>query len=242
MTGSAESASEATMAEGPEEARSRPPGQDGSGGGDHEPVPSGPDSPAAAAPRPPALATIGPASSEAEPPRELRKRREAAAGPQEPGGCEAAAGPGRLSAREYSRQVHEWLWQSYCGYLTWTSGLAALPAYCGPLPAAPQPAAQPSPPPPPPPPPQLAYYNPFYFLNAAGPGPGAPTGGATPTAVAGLTPRAPHVQPAARAAPVTRAGSATPARTASDAGRQAGENGGEPGEWDGGEGSVRFEM
>ncbi|XP_041488945.1 protein FAM8A1-like isoform X2 [Microtus oregoni] len=220
------------MAEGPEEARSRPPGQDGSGGGDHEPVPSGPDPPAAAAPQPRALATIGPAGSEAEAPRELRKRRETAAaavaGQQEPGDCEAAAGPGRLSAREYSRQVHEWLWQSYCGYLTWTSGLAALPAYCGPLPAAPQPAAlaSPPPPPPPPPPPQLAYYNPFYFLNAAGPGPGAPTGGATPTAVAGLTPRAPHVQPAARAAPVTRAGSATPARTASDAGRQAGENGG----------------
>ncbi|XP_028723519.2 LOW QUALITY PROTEIN: protein FAM8A1 [Peromyscus leucopus] len=216
------------MAEGPEEARSRPPGQDG-GGGDHEPVPSGPGSPSAAAPRPPALAPAAPAASEPElpPPPELRKRREGTAGPQEPGGCEASDGPGRLSAREYSRQVHEWLWQSYCGYLTWHSGLAALPAYCGPPPAAPQPAA-PAPPPPPPPPPQLAYYNPFYFLSAPGPGPGpgpggAATGGATPTAVAGLTARAPHVQASGRAAPVTRVvGSAAPARTASDAGRQAG--------------------
>ncbi|KAL1784531.1 FAM8A1 [Sigmodon hispidus] len=216
------------MAEGPEEARGRPPGQ-GGGGGDHEPVPSGPGSPAAADPRPPALTTVAPAVSEPEPPRELRKRREPAAEPQEPGD-----GPGRLSAREYSRQVHEWLWQSYCGYLTWHSGLAALPAYCGPLPAAPQPAAPPPPPPPPPPQQQqqqqLAYYNPFYFLNATGPrpgpgpgpGPGVATGGATPTAVAGLTPRAPNVQPSSRAAPVTRVGSAAPARTASDAGRQAG--------------------
>ncbi|CAH6800817.1 protein FAM8A1 [Phodopus roborovskii] len=206
------------MAEGPEEARSRPPGQDG-GGGDHEPAPSGPGSPAAGHP---AVSEPAP-EPEPEPPRELRKRREAAAGPQEPGGCEASDGPGRLSAREYSRQVHEWLWQAYCGYLTWHSGLAALPAYCGPQPAAPQPAA---PPPPPPPPPQLAYYNPFYFLSAAGPGPGAATAtataGATPTAVAGLTPRAPHVQPSGRAAPGTRVGSAAPARTASDTARQAG--------------------
>ncbi|XP_032741013.1 protein FAM8A1 isoform X1 [Rattus rattus] len=212
------------MAEGPEEARSRPPGQDG-GGEDHEPVPSGPSSPSssssssAAAPRPPALTTVAAAVPEPEPQCELRKRRETGAEPQEPGGCEASDGPGRLSAREYSRQVHEWLWQSYCGYLTWHSGLAALPAYCGPPPAAPQPAA----PPPPPPPPQLAYYNPFYFLSAAAPGPGAATsGGATPTAVAGLTARAPHVQASARAVPVTRVGSAAPARTASDTGRQAG--------------------
>lgn len=227
VTGSAEGASGATMAEGPEEARSRPPGQDGSGG-DHEPVPSGPGSPAA--PQPPALATVASAVSEPEPQCELRKRRETGAEPQEPGGCEASDGPGRLSAREYSRQVHEWLWQSYCGYLTWHSGLAALPAYCGPPPAAPQPAAPP--PPPPPPPPQLAYYNPFYFLSAAGPGPGAATGGTTPTAVAGLTARAPHVQASARAAPVTRVGSAAPARTASDTGRQAGENEVGVGGWD----------
>lgn len=236
LTGSAEGASGATMAEGPEEARSRPPEQDGSGG-DHEPVPSEPGSPTttvaatAAAPRSPALASVASAVSEPEPQCELRKRRETGAEPPEAGDCEASDGPGRLSAREYSRQVHEWLWQSYCGYLTWHSGLAALPAYCGPpppaatapQPAVPSPSSPPTPSsPPPPPPPQLAYYNPFYFLSAAGPGPGAATGGATPTAVAGLTARAPHVQPSARAAPGTRVGSAAPARTASDTGRQAG--------------------
>ncbi|XP_002720910.2 protein FAM8A1 [Oryctolagus cuniculus] len=239
------------MAEGPEEARGRPPGQD-DGGGDHAPVPSLRGPPAAAGPcprdaapvepqapgRPPAPA-LAPASAaapeESEPQRELRRRREAApssgAGLQEPAGCEAAEAealrekPARLSAREYSRQVHEWLWQSYCGYLTWHSGLAAFPAYCSPPPpapsyataaAAPQAAA--------PPPPQLAYYNPFYFpsAGAAGAEAGAAAGISTPAPVAGLGPRAPHVQGSVRAAPATRAGSAAPSRAASESGRQAG--------------------
>nr|XP_002720910.1 protein FAM8A1 [Oryctolagus cuniculus] len=239
------------MAEGPEEARGRPPGQD-DGGGDHAPVPSLRGPPAAAGPcprdaapvepqapgRPPAPA-LAPASAaapeESEPQRELRRRREAApssgAGLQEPAGCEAAEAealrekPARLSAREYSRQVHEWLWQSYCGYLTWHSGLAAFPAYCSPPPpapsyataaAAPQAAA--------PPPPQLAYYNPFYFPSAgpAGADAGAAAGISTPAPVAGLGPRAPHVQGSVRAAPATRAGSAAPSRAASESGRQAG--------------------
>ncbi|XP_049620762.1 protein FAM8A1 [Suncus etruscus] len=68
---------------------------------------------------------------------------------------------GKLSAREYSRQVHEWLWQAYCGYLTWHSGLAA-----------------------------VGYYNvPFYSAAAAAtaaagpvPGPATPNGLATPAA------------------------------------------------------------
>lgn len=251
MTGTAKGAAEATMAEGPEEARGRPPGQD-DGGGDHAPVPSLRGPPAAAGPcprdaapvepqapgRPPAPA-LAPASAaapeESEPQRELRRRREAApssgAGLQEPAGCEAAEAealrekPARLSAREYSRQVHEWLWQSYCGYLTWHSGLAAFPAYCSPPPpapsyataaAAPQAAA--------PPPPQLAYYNPFYFPSAgpAGADAGAAAGISTPAPVAGLGPRAPHVQGSVRAAPATRAGSAAPSRAASESGRQAG--------------------
>ncbi|XP_045407801.1 protein FAM8A1 [Lemur catta] len=234
------------MSEGPEKARGRPPGQD-DGGGDHEPVPPLRSPPAAPCPRagpqvepqspgrPPAsgLAT---AAEESEPGRELRKRGEAAPGPraepQEPPGCEAPEAaaarerPARLSAREYSRQVHEWLWQSYCGYLTWHSGLAAFPAYCSPHPppptypsggaAVPQAAA--------PPPPQLVYYNPFYFLSAgaAGPGPAAATGITTPAPVAGLGPRAPHVQGSARTTPVTRVGSAAPSRTPSETGRQAG--------------------
>nr|XP_008532032.1 PREDICTED: protein FAM8A1 [Equus przewalskii] len=174
------------MAEGPEEARGRPPGQD-DGGGDPEPVPSlrGPPA-AAAAPRP---------------------------------------RDGRLSAREYSRQVHEWLWQSYCGYLTWHSGLAALPAYCSPQPPTPSClSAAGAAPPAGPQTPQLGYYNPFYFLSAAaaGPEPGAAPGVPTPAPVAGLGPRAPHGQAAVRAAPVTRVGSAAPSRAPSETGRQAG--------------------
>ncbi|XP_007089842.2 protein FAM8A1 [Panthera tigris] len=240
------------MAEGPEEARGRPPGQD-DGGGDPEPVPSLRGPPAAAAPRPrdgpqaepqapgrppaPGLALAAAAAEESEPPREPGKCGEAApgssAGPQEPAGRAAPeAGaprerPARLSAREYSRQVHEWLWQSYCGYLTWHSGLAAFPAYCSSQPpppsypsgggaAAPQPAA--------PPPPQLGYYNPFYFLSAAaaGPDPGVATGVTTAAPVAGLGPRAPQGQGSVRSTPVTRVGSAAPSRTPSETGRQAG--------------------
>nr|XP_002746243.1 protein FAM8A1 [Callithrix jacchus] len=238
------------MAEGPEEARGRPPGQD-EGGGDHEPVPSLRGPPTAAVPcprddpqdepqapgRPTAPGLAAAAAYESEPPRELGKRGEAAsgsgAGPPEQAGCEApeAAAPrerqARLSAREYSRQVHEWLWQSYCGYLTWHSGLAALPAYCSPQPspqsfpsggaAIPQAAGLP-------PAPQLGYYNPFYFLSPgpAGPDPGTAAGLSTPAPVANLGPRAPQVQSSARATPVTRVGSAAPSRSPSETRQQAG--------------------
>lgn len=245
MTGTAKGAAAATMAEGPEEARGRPPGQD-DGAGDHAPVPSLRGPPAAAGPcprdaaqlepqapgRPPAPA-LAPAAAaapeESEPQRELRRRREAAAsagaGLREPAGCEAAEAealrekPARLSAREYSRQVHEWLWQSYCGYLTWHSGLAALPAYCSPPPPAAGYAAAAAPPPP-----QLAYYSPFCFpsAGAAGAEPGAAAGVGTPGPVAGLGPRAPPGQGSGRAAAATRAGSAAPPRSASESGRQAG--------------------
>ncbi|XP_023368062.1 protein FAM8A1 isoform X2 [Otolemur garnettii] len=236
------------MAEGPEEARGRPPGQD-DGGGDHEPLPSLRGPPAAAAPCPragpqvelqapgrPPTPSLATSTEDSEPARELRKRGEAAsgsdAGLQEPASCEEPGTaaprerPPRLSAREYSRQVHEWLWQSYCGYLTWHSGLATFPAYCSPHPPPPTypPAGAAVPQVAVPPPPQLAYYNPFYFLSAgaAGPDPGAAAGIAAPAAVSGLGPRAPHVQGSVRAAPVTRVGSAVPSRTPSDTGRQAG--------------------
>ncbi|XP_036893836.1 protein FAM8A1 [Sturnira hondurensis] len=231
------------MAEGPEEAQGRPPGQD-DGGGDHEPVPSlrGP----LAAPRPqdarqaepqaPGLAPSAAASEGSDPQPEPGNREEVApdrsAGLQEPEGCEAPGSgslpekPARLSAREYSRQVHEWLWQSYCGYLTWHSCLAAFPAYCSPQPppssypsggaADPQATA--------PPPLHLGYYNPFYFLSAAtaGPDPGAAPGLGTPAPGAGPGSRAPHVPGPVRTTPATRVGAAAPSRAPSETGRQAG--------------------
>ncbi|XP_037003843.2 protein FAM8A1 [Artibeus jamaicensis] len=232
------------MAEGPEEAEGRPPGQD-DGGGDHEPVPSLRGPLAAASPRPqdapqaepraPGLA-LSAAAEEPDHEPEPGNRAEAApdchAGLQEPAGCETPESgslrekPARLSAREYSRQVHEWLWQSYCGYLTWHSCLAAFPAYCSSQPpppsypsgggAAPQATA--------PPPLHLGYYNPFYFLSAAtaGPDPGAAPGTGTPAPVAGPGSRAPHVQGPVRTTPATRVGSAGPSRAPSETGRQAG--------------------
>lgn len=242
------------MAEGPEHPRDRPPGQGYGGGDREPvpslrgppaaaatPAPRPRDGPQAepqAPGRPPAadLPPPGVAAGETEPPREPGMREEEAAAPdpdaglREPAGCgapEAASPrekPARLSAREYSRQVHEWLWQSYCGYLTWHSCLAAFPAYCSPqLPAPSHPsggAAAPAGAPPAPPP---GYYSPFYFLSAAGPGPGpgAAPGGASPAPVPGLGARAPHVQGAVRATPGTRVGSAAPSRTSSETGRQA---------------------
>ncbi|XP_060100226.1 protein FAM8A1 [Heteronotia binoei] len=69
-------------------------------------------------------------------------------------GGAAAADPRALSAGEYSRRVHQWLWDSYCGYLSWQSGLAALMAGAASA-AAPPPAAY--------------SYSPFYHLLATAP-------------------------------------------------------------------------
>ncbi|XP_006872079.1 PREDICTED: protein FAM8A1-like [Chrysochloris asiatica] len=60
--------------------------------------------------------------------REPGKHEEAAAGSD----AELQETPVWLSNHEYSHQVHKWLWQSYCSYLTWHSGLATFPAYCNP--------------------------------------------------------------------------------------------------------------
>ncbi|KAK2500472.1 hypothetical protein MC885_010088 [Smutsia gigantea] len=226
------------MAEGPEEARGGPPGP-GDGGGDPEPVPSPRSPPAAAAaaaagPRPRTASQAEPRAPPRPPRRTERRASRGSAGrppiarPRGPAGCEepeAAAPrerPARLSAREYSRQVHEWLWQSYCGYLTWHSGLAALPAYCSPQPPAPSHpagggAGSPQAP-------QLGYYNPFFFLGAAaaGPDPGAAPGASALAPGAALGPRAPQGQGSVRGAPATRAGPAASSRAPSEIGRQAG--------------------
>ncbi|KAL8182540.1 UNVERIFIED_CONTAM: Protein fam8a1 [Gekko kuhli] len=71
------------------------------------------------------------------------------------GGDGSAADPKALSAGEYSRRVHQWLWDSYCGYLSWQGGLAALMAGAAAASA--------------PPPPTGAH---FYYLLA--PPPAAP--------------------------------------------------------------------
>ncbi|XP_077209375.1 protein FAM8A1 [Paroedura picta] len=110
-----------------------------------------------------------------------------------------AADPKALSAGEYSRRVHQWLWDSYCGYLSWQSGLAALMAGAAAASA---------------PPPGAYYYSsPVHHLLAA-PSPSPPA----------AAPRAPVAwqPPTARLAPLApRAGNA-PGSSARDAGRPAG--------------------
>nr|XP_030121373.3 protein FAM8A1 [Taeniopygia guttata] len=114
-----------------------------------------------------------------------------------------------LSAAEYARRVHQWLWDSYCGYLGWQG---CTPAF---LAAA---AAQP-----PPPAAAAAYYSPFYLFapppaHAASPG----TGPRGPTAAAPAWPGA-----AGAVSPLPRAAAGSAASTGGsgasrDAGRPAG--------------------
>ncbi|XP_070603403.1 protein FAM8A1 isoform X2 [Erythrolamprus reginae] len=98
-----------------------------------------------------------------------------------------------ISAGEYSRRVHQWLWDSYCGYLSWQSGLAALMA------GAANAAAAASVPPP------GAYYhsnsgstNPCYYLLAAASV--APEAGSAPVRAAWPPPASRHGPPALRPA------------------------------------------
>ncbi|XP_066481257.1 protein FAM8A1 [Tiliqua scincoides] len=106
----------------------------------------------------------------------------------------AAADSKALSAGEYSRRVHQWLWDSYCGYLSWQSGLAALMAGAA---AASASAAVP--------PPAAYYYNsPFCYLLAAPEGAPAPARATTAWQPprGRLAPPAPHA--GAGAAPSLR--------------------------------------
>lgn len=129
----------------------------------------------------------------------------AAPGEPEPAGAEGPEAKA-LSAGEYARRVHQWLWDSYCGYWSWQSSLPALLAAAAAAPyGSPGPPAAGCPPPPP------AYYGPCYLLAA----PAAPG------------PRAPPAWPgAARLAAVPRPGPAA-SSAPRGSGRPAGETGGE---------------
>ncbi|KAM6276384.1 protein FAM8A1 [Spheniscus humboldti] len=138
-----------------------------------------------------------------------------------------------LSAAEYARRVHQWLWDSYCGYLSWQGCLPALLAASAAASAAPACAAGPprvaAPPPPPSPPPgaaAAAYYSSFYLFApapahtaTAGPGPraaGAAAAAAWPGAAGRL---APLPRPASSGAAGT-SGSGAPRETGRPAGRE----------------------
>ncbi|XP_054141398.1 protein FAM8A1 [Melozone crissalis] len=113
-----------------------------------------------------------------------------------------------LSAAEYARRVHQWLWDSYCGYLGWQG---CPPAF---LAAA---AAQP------PPPAAAAYYSPFYLF--APPPAHTPSAGTGPRAPAAATPGWPGA--AGTVSPVPRAASGSAANSSGsgasrDTGRPAG--------------------
>ncbi|KAM9285937.1 protein FAM8A1 [Cariama cristata] len=127
-----------------------------------------------------------------------------------------------LSAAEYARRVHQWLWDSYCGYLSWQGCLPALIAAAAA--AGPPRVAAPAPPPSPPPgvAAAAAYYSPFYLLApapahtaTAGPGPRPPAAAAAP-AWPGAAGR---LAPLPRAASSSAAGTGGPPR---ETGRPAG--------------------
>ncbi|KAM9387449.1 protein FAM8A1 [Phaethornis superciliosus] len=131
-----------------------------------------------------------------------------------------------LSAAEYARRVHQWLWDSYCGYLGWQGCLPALLAAAS---AAGPPRPTASPPPPSSSPPgataaaaaaaAAAYYSPFY-LFAPPPAHTATTAPGTraPTAA----PVAAWPAPAGRLAPLPRAASSTSAASTGGAPRETG--------------------
>ncbi|KAM6411264.1 protein FAM8A1 [Pluvialis apricaria] len=128
-----------------------------------------------------------------------------------------------LSAAEYARRVHQWLWDSYCGYLSWQGCLPALLAASAAAAAAGTPRVAVPPPPPSPTPgaaAAAAYYSPFYLFAPA----------PAHTATAGPGPRAAAAAPAwpgaaGRLAPLPRAASSSAAGTSGpprETGRPAG--------------------
>ncbi|XP_055654424.1 protein FAM8A1 [Falco biarmicus] len=130
-----------------------------------------------------------------------------------------------LSAAEYARRVHQWLWDSYCGYLSWQGCLPALlaasaaPAAAGP----PRVAATPPAPSPPPGAAAAAYYSPFYLFAP----PPAHTAAAGPSPRAAAAPAPAWPGAAGRLAPVPRAASGSATGTSGsgaprDTGRPAG--------------------
>ncbi|XP_027754235.1 protein FAM8A1 [Empidonax traillii] len=123
-----------------------------------------------------------------------------------------------LSAAEYARRVHQWLWDSYCGYLGWQGcppALIAAAAAAAAQPPAPNASAAAA----------AAYYcySPFY-LCAPPPAQAAPAG-TGPRAPGAAAPAWPGAAGAVSAVP--RAGSGSAAGTSGsaaprDAGRPAG--------------------
>lgn len=120
-------------------------------------------------------------------------------------GSATADSKAMISAGEYSRRVHQWLWDSYCGYMSWQSSLTALMAGAAAAtsaPAAPPPAAYSY---------AYSYNSPFHYLLTT-----------TPAAPAA----SPEPGPAARPPPPTRlapAPSPSPASSLREPGRPAGE-------------------
>ncbi|KAM9304232.1 protein FAM8A1 [Morus bassanus] len=143
------------------------------------------------------------------------------------GGGGEGGGAKPLSAAEYARRVHQWLWDSYCGYLGWQGCVPALLAAAASAAAAgpPRLAAPPDPPSPPPPgAAAAAYCSPFYLFppapahtGTAGPGPRAAAAPAAPPAAAAAWPGA-----AGRLAPLPRAASGSASGAPRETGRPAG--------------------
>ncbi|XP_054671418.1 protein FAM8A1 [Grus americana] len=139
-----------------------------------------------------------------------------------------------LSAAEYARRVHQWLWDSYCGYLSWQSCLPALLAASAAASAAPACAAGPprvaAPPPAPSPPPgaaAAAYYSPFYLFApapahtaTAGPGPRSAAAAAAAPAWPGAAGRLTPLPRAASSSATGTSGSGAPREAGRPAGRE----------------------